>query len=184
MLTDAEKEEVYEAVVELTKEVPGMAESTGGCVYYAMFTVEVLRKRGIFAVPQAGSAGWPRIRPEEDDGVMATHFSYMWTPNEPRSIAALMSGNLPEMHAWAVIPAVPLDQTEVVDMAAGLFPVQAKTLCGYEWPGPKPPKYLWARAKEKPPGVLYNADPEACRFLIEIIGTMFGMRRAAALIRT
>ena len=60
---------------------------------------------------QAGSLQWPRIKPEDDDGVMNTHFAYMWTPGAYDSAMSVLMGNLPEMHVWVGI----VDRQEVVD---------------------------------------------------------------------
>src|SRR4051812_33982043 len=47
---------------------PGQA-----CLYWAHYTVQVLTALGVRAIIQAGSASWPRLRPDQDDGVSPTH---------------------------------------------------------------------------------------------------------------
>lgn len=55
------------------------------CLYYANHTCATLWKHGHQAVIQVGSLQWPRVRHEEDDGQMNTHFAYEWSPCDPES---------------------------------------------------------------------------------------------------
>lgn len=156
-------------------DLKGIAESAA-CFYYAVFAVEHLRSAGIRAVIQAGSAGWARIRPEQDDGVCPTHFSYMWTPNEPASRIALMQGLLPEIHVWAAIP----ETDEIVDFTSGKFPEQARKIAGFDWPGNLPPKYLWA--KKLPKEAYYDANAQAVKLVLMYAARLYGIDRARQLV--
>lgn len=164
-------EDVYEAVMEAVKpfqEQEGCLKS-GLCLYSGYFAVRELRKRGLNAQIQAGSAQWPLITPEMDDGVRPTHFGYVWgeVPVDPFKIA---QGLLPEMHVWAAIAETGL----VVDMAAGWFPAQAKAIQNFDWPGPKPPKFVWATAEQMPDWAVYQPAEDAIRLTLGLVYRMFG----------
>ena len=68
-------------VAEIERQVARLENRPGLCLYYAHHTAAVLRRHGLSAVIQAGSLQWPRVRHEEDDGRIDTHFAYMWTPS-------------------------------------------------------------------------------------------------------
>jgi hypothetical protein len=96
---------------EIERQIGRLDERPGLCLYYAHPTIATLRKHGYQAVIQAGSLQWPRIRPEDDDGVMNTHFAYEWSPHEPASAMSVALGNLPEMHVWVGL----IDSQEITD---------------------------------------------------------------------
>jgi hypothetical protein len=106
---------------------------------------------------QAGSCQWPRITREQDDGVMATHFGYVWQPNHPATELAIAEHRIPEMHCWVVLP----ERRELIDMSSSSFPEQCMKLIGKDWPGIKPPDYLWCSFDNLPKDVIYRADREA-----------------------
>ena len=132
-----------------------MAELSGGCVYLAHHTLEVLAEAGIPCCIQAGTMCWPRVTEEQDDGVSSTHFSYVWEPEHPRSQEQMRAGRLPELHAWVGIPAT----QEVVDLTTRNFPKACMAVLGEPWLGPKPPDYLWQR--ELPDWVVYEPNEQA-----------------------
>ena len=68
------------------------------CLYWAHYTVEVLKALGIRAIIQAGSASWPRLRPDQDDGVSPTHHSYVWEQDSVVTTARLAASQMPELH--------------------------------------------------------------------------------------
>lgn len=138
------------------------------CVWWAHFTVEALNERGVRAVLQAGTSYWPRLRPEQDDGVSDNAFGYQFTPGEG-NIKKLVMAQFPEMHCWAAIPAT----DEIIDLTAGFFPTQAKTLGGYDWPGEQPPSYLWCEASKIPEGVVYRPHMEAIKLAAACIDLYF-----------
>lgn len=137
------------------------------CILWAGMLVEVLREDNIRACIQAGSASWPRVRPEQDDGVCMTHFSYVYTPGNGNGLLstayAVLTGArpLPEMHAWVGIPA----RSEIIDPTTGMWPEQCKALTGMDWPGDKPPPYFWGTAEdlERYGPVQYKPHLAACR---------------------
>jgi hypothetical protein len=126
------------------------------CLWWAHFTVGALADIGVRALIQAGSAYWPRIPPEMDDGVTDNVFGYEFTPG-PHNADIVIKGMMPEIHVWAGIPLT----NEIIDLTSGFFPKQAKKLGGFDWPGPKPPSALWVKGTELPPGVLYRPNLEA-----------------------
>ncbi len=57
-------------IAEIEKRIVALDHRPGLCLYYAHHTLSVLWRHGFRAVVQAGSLQWPRIRKEDDDGVM------------------------------------------------------------------------------------------------------------------
>ena len=116
---------------------------------------------------QAGSAFWPRIRPEDDDGVVSTHFGYRWNGvDDPLTASFLAAGRLPELHVWLALsptfcPVV--DGPVLIDPTTGDWPERA-SLADLEWTAAQPPEFLWATEAEYDAlaGVSYRADPVAC----------------------
>jgi hypothetical protein len=138
-------------------------DSGGGCLLVAGALQEVLEKMGYRASIEAGSMSWPIVRPEDDDGVSATHFGYEWSPHEvPSQIAAALDC-MPEMHVWVIILAeIPV----LVDATTKFFPEQCQKLTGLPWRHDPPPEYLWVPVDDAPQGVRYVASI-AATFLAE-----------------
>lgn len=161
--------EVMERALEFARDHAIPEEAT--CLYLAYYGALELAERGVRPVLQAGSAGWPRVRPQDDDGINPTHFSYMWSPDEKPSRMALDVGLMPEMHVWIGLP----DAGQIVDFSAGLFPVQARKLMGYDWPEElRPPAYFWGSAGDLG-HAFYNPDMAAIRCALRYIGDIYGI---------
>lgn len=128
------------------------------CLWWATFTVNTLNGAGIPAQIQAGSAYWPRLRPDQDDGVSNTHFGYEYTPG-PKNLHKIVAGHLPEIHCWAAI----VKENVIIDVTTQYWPDNAKRLCGYDWPGVLPPSFVWCRADQLPDGVRYRPNLEAIK---------------------
>lgn len=151
----------------------------GACLYLAYFGALELAGIGFRPLLQAGSAGWPRVRPEGDDGAVMTHFSYVWAPEEEKSRRARASGLMPEMHVWIGLP----DTEEIVDFSTGLFPVQAKKLMGYDWPEDLlPPDYFWG-GPEALGRAYYSPNMSAIRCALGYIHDIFGEEKLAELLK-
>jgi hypothetical protein len=135
------------------------------CLYWACYTVEVLMALGIRAIIQAGSASWPRLRPDQDDGVSPTHHSYVWEPDSAATRFRLAAGDLPEMHVWAAVP----ERGEIIDMTTRYWPDQCLSIQELDWPGDKPPTYFWGTADEVPDGVIYAADMKAIALALHLL---------------
>lgn len=135
------------------------------CLYWAYYTVEVLKAVGIRAVIQAGSASWPRLRSDQDDGVAPTHHSYVWEPDSTVTKARLAAGAMPELHVWAAIPA----RGELIDMTTKYWPEQCRLIQGLDWPGDTPPAYFWGTADELPDRVLYAPDLKAIAVALHLL---------------
>jgi len=166
------KEAIFEEVkkrIDTDSTLKEMSPS-GRCFFYGIRTVEALRKHGLAAILQAGSCQWPRITPEQDDGKCATHFGYVWSPGEGQSVLARAMGVMPEMHVWAALP----NEGEIVDFTTGFFPEQARIIGNFDWPGPKPPKFVWATTSEIPRGVVYRAEMEAIKFALLSAARLYG----------
>lgn len=127
---------------------------------------------------QAGSAQWPRVPPEMDDGTSPTHFAYLWDPlSAPARLAwagvhaAVALGDesvvvsLPEVHVWLGCP----NTGELIDFASGLMPLACAHLLGLPWPGPLPPAYFWDFGTRRPAGVNYLPAREAIDLVVTVL---------------
>jgi hypothetical protein len=143
-------------VQEIERRITGLENQPGQCLFYAHHTASVLWQHHHKAVIQAGSLQWPRVRREEDDGQMNTHFAYMWTPHEPTSALSVALGNLPEMHVWVGL----VDSQELVDFSTRRLK-EAAADNGMAWSAADPPKYLWCTGEEMPDWVVYTPNRDA-----------------------
>ena len=97
---------------------------------------------------------WPRIRMEDDDGVVHTHFSYEWEPDSAATNQAMLDDRMPEMHVWVGLP----DKQIIIDLTTRFLPAQCRQTAGLEWLAPPPPDYLWCHINDLPRGVYYLAE--------------------------
>src|SRR5579871_1368651 len=139
------------------------------CLPHAYFTLKHLRRLGLDAIIQAGSASWPRILPEQDDGVCPTHFSYVFEAGHPETLRRLRAHSCPEMHAWVGVRG----RGEVVDLTSRYFPVMCRKVIGMDWPGAPPPDFLWTSMRRLPAGVVYRADATANTVACRLLEAMF-----------
>lgn len=132
------------------------------CLVWALATVGILRAYGVAdAHFQAGTAYWPRLRPEQDDGLETTmiQFGYEFAPDK-------FTGNslLPEMHCWAAI-----GRDTIVDVTTGFQQENALRLGGFDWPGDPLPPYLWANLSDIPAGWVYRPRRDAVELAMGIV---------------
>jgi hypothetical protein len=153
-------------IAEIERRVRGL--QAGQCLYYAHHTASVLWRHGVQAVIQAGSLQWPRVRRDEDDGTIATHFAYMWSPGAVDSAMSVAMGNLPELHVWVGI----LDTQEIVDFATQHLVADALK-CRMIWTAAAPPRYLWCPANSLPDWVVYRPDREASIYACTVLKQLF-----------
>lgn len=126
---------------------------------------------------QAGSAGWPRVPADQDDGQSPTHFAYQWDPKSDVARLARagivpvvrreggLAFSLPEMHVWLGCP----DSGEIIDFTVGLWPLACKATLGLDWPGPAPADYFWNFGTRRPEGVHYLPDRDAIDLVVELL---------------
>jgi hypothetical protein len=145
-----------ELVLEIEQAIFGLGDRPGLCLYYAKETMAVFARHGYKAVVQAGSLQWRCLHPEDDDGIISTHFSYMWSPGDPISAFSVALGNLPEMHCWIGL----LKEQEIVDFSIRYLKTAATTL-GVKWTATDPPPYLWCSVNDIPDDVWYIPNREA-----------------------
>ena len=138
----------------------------GACLVYAAAILGIAQRQGLRLVLQAGSAFWPRMTPEQDDGVSPTHFGYEWDP--PNVARHLAAGHLPEMHAWAGDPVT----QDLVDLTTGQFPAQCQRMLGAGWPGVRPPLTWWGPARSLPDGVSYTPNRDATRLAMQLLADL------------
>jgi hypothetical protein len=72
--------------------------------------------------------------------------------------------SLPEVHVWLGDPL----RQELVDATTGFFPAQAMALQGMDWPGKKPPEWLWCRGRDIPDEACYTPSAEATLYIRKI----------------
>ena len=145
------------------------------CLHVAHYTAEALYHAGYSPMIQAGSLQWPRIKPEEDDGIRDTHFSYIWSPYTEASVRSVENGHLPEMHVW-VFMMEKLGKGKygysLVDFSTKYLKAAAK-LMNLDWSAEDPPDYLWTLEKDMPPRTVYTANKEATEFACELLWDLY-----------
>jgi hypothetical protein len=131
------------------------------CMYQAVFTHSYLKSMGSLGrvLISAGSHAFPRIDLKDDDGVVHTHFSYIFDPNKVSE--AIKTNTLPEVHVWVQLP----DRGEIVDITTRYLKEQCETLSGLKWLAPDPPDFLWLSPNDLPEGVAYEPDMNACMLI-------------------
>jgi hypothetical protein len=155
-------------ITEIERQIARLEDGPGQCLYYAHHTAAILWRHKYKAVIQAGSLQWPRVRREEDDGRINTHFAYMWTPGAYDSALSVAMGNLPEMHVWVGI----LDSQEIVDFTTRHLRAAAEAR-GMAWTAADPPPYLWCPAASTPDWVVYRPDRDASIYACMILKRLF-----------
>jgi len=136
------------------------------CLYWAANVIQIASRYGVRLIPQAGSASWARVPLAEDDGVIATHFSYEWQGIDAAPTrAAIDAGVLPELHVWAADPRA----MEIVDLTTGYQALQCVERIGLEWRTPPLPAWLWAGRAGLPEGTVYRPAEDATRFVVGLI---------------
>lgn len=140
---------------------PMMADHWGTCVYQTAALIAAAQQHGLTAengtaiVPQAGSAFWRRIAEADDDGAQDTHWGFQY---DPSTLAPGDMCGLPvEVHVWAAIPSL----GEIIDISTRDWPKTCKASAGLDWPGPKPPDYMWLKTTQPPKGAAYIGDQDA-----------------------
>lgn len=156
-----------ELVLEIEQAISGFGNRPGLCLHYAKETLAVFARHGRKAVIQAGSLQWPCLRPEDDDGVISTHFAYMWSPGNLTSAFSVALGNLPEMHCWVGL----LEEQEIVDFSIRHLKAAA-TASGVNWTAADPPPYLWCSVNDIPDDVRYIPNREASIYASVLLGRM------------
>lgn len=137
-----------------------------GCAYWTTLVLIYAHNQKIPACIQAGSLSWPRITPEEDMATkqtQMTHFSYIWEPEHPTSIHAVLTGKLPEIHIWAGLP----ETQEIIDLTTCYLPKQCQERGKLQWRAPNPPDFLWDN--KVPEGVHYEPNYEATKLAVEAV---------------
>jgi len=145
-----------ELVAEIEQNISNLDDRPGLCLYYAKETIAVLARHGYKAIIQAGSLQWPCLRLEDDDGIISTHFAYMWTPGDAASALSVALGNLPEIHCWVGL----LEEQEIVDFSVRYLK-KAADMHGVKWTAADPPPYLWCPVNKIPDDVRYTPNREA-----------------------
>lgn len=108
------------------------------CVHHAFFLYKTLFQMGYNAKMKAGSAQFEAVSKEMDDGVSATHYSYIFEPEI--GFPLLRAGNLPECHAWVEYRYRGIKY--VVDATTCFLPKLVEST-PIVWSAPSPPDYLW-----------------------------------------
>jgi hypothetical protein len=155
-------------IAEIERALARLENQPGLCLFTAHHTARVLWQHGQRAVIQAGSLQWPRIKRSEDDGVVNTHFAYVWTPGALDSAVSVALGNLPEMHVWVGL----MESQEIVDFTTRHLKTAAADH-GMSWSAGDPPAYLWCPANETPDWVVYRPDRDASIYACTVLKRLF-----------
>lgn len=160
--------------------IPPGADPEACCVYHAAACVKLVPMlTGLRCFAQAGSCLWPRVRPEQDDGVVETHYGYEWQGMNMQTAAMIAAGLLPEVHFWAaVLDPKPPFGAEVLDVTTRDFPAMCLKTIGKDWPGDPPPDFLWDR-----PAVVKGRPGLPVRYEPSETATVFAMHLTAKILR-
>lgn len=176
-LSDRDRQIVVECAWDRVNDFkPDFVSVEGCCLYAAFATADILCHTRSFesgnykVLVQAGTVQWPRLDPDQDDGHPTTmsHFSYVWEPHGPTGLVELSYGRMPEMHVWVAVLDQDIKTGWVVDITTRHLVSQCKSLIGKDWPGKRPPDFLWSRLRDIPDRVVYAPDETATRLAIEM----------------
>ena len=136
----------------------GQINPAAACLYWSTILIIVAKSRGYESlILQAGNAHFKRVPDHMDDGVIPTHFSYVFEEDAILTKVALAGGGfMPEMHCWVADRRT----KELADITTGHVPTQCTSLTGSDWLTPPPPAYVWGSSRvfeEKMPGCHYEA---------------------------
>ena len=140
----------------------------GMCPYWALAVIEAGNKNGRNLVLMAGSMQWQFVPDHLDDGVSNNAFSYMWSPEDPRSRYAMAMGMLPEVHVFAGDP----QTQEIIDLSTRDFKRIAENSFGFNWRTADPPRYVWAKREDLPSEARYYIEPEAIFYVANQLSKM------------
>lgn len=173
------RDDVFRRTLEAVQAEIG-ALPIGNCLEFAWQGYQIIKAEpgAPRTIIQAGSAQWPRVPPELDDGVSPTHFAYEWNPDcdlarmvrsgafpVVRRADGHTAVSLPEMHVWLGCP----ESEEIIDFTTGLWPAACQATLGIGWTAERPPEYLWTFGTRLPKDVRYIASHEAIEVVIEIL---------------
>lgn len=144
------------------------------CLMLTGAVLAAAQRRGVRLVLQAGTCYWPRVTPEQDDGVSPNVFGYEWDPNDPKHLATRIAGRMPELHVWAGDPST----NELVDLTTGCFPDQCARLTELAWLAPVPPRWYWGAFDRLPTFTRYEVNEEATRLASNLLVELMRSRRA------
>jgi hypothetical protein len=126
------------------------------CLFWSMCTMLVLRRYGIPAQLQAGTAQWRMIALEDDDGMCATHFGHVFELTA-ETMSSLLQGRTPEWHVWCAVAG---SDPQIIDLTSRFFKLRAIEE-GHKWTAADPPQYLWSGPKDMPAGAFYEPNHKA-----------------------
>lgn len=144
------------------------------CVPWALAGSIALSRHGVRTIHyQGGSAFWPVVKPEYDDGVTPNRFGYQWSLAE--AMPHLLDGDLPEVHAWLAFDDPDGDRW-VLDLAAGGFAREgARELKLKPEAVAAVPEAFWHPVSEPLPAeVEYRADANASRTVAAFVSALRG----------
>jgi hypothetical protein len=170
---------VQEARELLREQVPNMAVSPGACLYNAWAIIVAAAKHDIPLRLYGGTTIWECMTPENDDGVSAQQFGYVWEEGPHNlnlngillarvsgpNVQELSAGRMPEMHIWAGAE----NSDIIVDLSTKDWPAQTRLIIGRPWLAPQPPDYFWDRRAKLPRGTVFQAHPVATRVALMLL---------------
>lgn len=152
----------------INRHFPQASESPGACFYYAVAACIAASELNRRFLIQGGSAFWPCVSSELDDGEGPNRFGYEWSDDAAAMVMVDVNTlRLPEMHCWAVDP----ERSEIIDLASRFWPAQAARL-GIKWRAPHPPRAFWTSFNGLPMGVDYRATRGGTLLAIQLVAQL------------
>ena len=143
----------------------------GSCLALTWSICTIARRQGLRLIMQAGSAHWPRVTNETDDGTEPNLFGYEWDLQTALRVMPSLPPNwLPEIHIWAADPVA----VEIVDLSTGAFPTLCKSMTGLPWKAPQPPAYFWGNPLDVPTPGYYHPQRSACEMAVRLLRRALG----------
>lgn len=167
MLSKAEKDAIAGAAQRIVERfvIPPGVEPWRACLWYtfgALPFLERILKRKV--IPQGGTASWRRVRDEDDDGIMPTHYSYQFDLDHPMTTMSIVLRQLPEMHCWLAVPST----GDIIDLSVKHQARACHENTGMQWTGDPLPEYLWLNVNDpEQTDYVYRGQREATAIAIE-----------------
>lgn len=137
------------------------------CFYLSMAIIEASKRlEGIDLQLQAGTFHWKRVPDHLDDGVVNTHFGYVWETESTDAAwdYVLANGFLPEVHVWTA----DIRRQQIVDLSTGALPEACGWTTEEPWLTPRPPDFVWDHVKELPKDGRWEPLQTASLFVREL----------------
>jgi hypothetical protein len=156
---------LFDACQDIMNECYEGPDQAQACAYWTKCAVGVLNEMGHDAIPQAGTAFWPRIpNPQRSDHGL---FGYKWEGiRSPRTQEFLSQGHLPEMHCWVGL----IEENAIIDLTTGFQSSQCQRIIGKNWHKSVALPHVLIRSllEINNSHMIYQANQDACELLVKV----------------